>query len=76
MTGEHLEWLYRERFEEDVIFALKERFGVTYELAMRWFYESNVAKHVYDEIHGMQYAGAGVVAEYLSREISDKNVLG
>lgn len=69
MTSIELENYYREHLEEDIVFCLSERRGIALEEAMRLYYNSKLAKMIYDGVEGIQYLDFKVLTNYLEEEL-------
>lgn len=63
MTETELENFYREHLEEDIIFVLSEKRGISFEAAMDLYYNSALCEKISKGEYGIQYLDAAVLAE-------------
>lgn len=64
MTETELENFYREHLEEDIVFALSEKRGISFEKAMDLYYKSALSEKISRGEYGIQYLDAAVLADY------------
>ena len=69
MNERELENFYREHLEEDIIFTLSERRGITAGEAMRLYYSSRLADRIHEGEYGVQYLDPAVLADMLEEEL-------
>jgi hypothetical protein len=68
MMTNDLENFYREHLEENIIFCLSKRKGISFEEAMRLYYNSKLAQMIYNGVEGIQYLDFKVLTDYLEAE--------
>lgn len=72
MNERDLENFYREHLEEEIIFTLCSRKGISWEAAMELFYGSSLALRIYHGDYGIQYLDASVLTNLLEKETEGK----
>ena len=65
---EILENCYREHLEEDIIFFLSEKLGISNSEAMKIYYGSKLANQIYEGKYGIQYLDYRILADLILNE--------
>ena len=72
MKDRDLEEFYREHLEEDIVFCLARRRGISEEEAMRLYYSSRLCDRIHEGEYGIQYLDYHVLTDYLEEELQEK----
>lgn len=71
MSEQDSELFYREHLEEDIIFCLSQRKGISTDEAMRIYYSSKLADRIHEGEYGIQYLDYKVLTDYLEEELQN-----
>lgn len=71
MSEQDLEQFYREHLEEDIVFCLSQRKGISTDEAMRIYYSSKLADRIHEGEYGIQYLDYKVLTDYLEEELQN-----